>query len=243
LGSLNLDSSRIKNIVFDLDDTLVGSTAAYSRAMEKLGISENSEEFQRARKATKAQLPELAPAARNRFLYFKNYLEAHCDSQENRDDILQTAKFLSPVRADVLMNLAGKYDQLVAEDLWVQWRDLGRSSLVQSLLFKNFKIFVLTNESLRLQTLKLSGFSPEINWLSGFLVSEEVGFEKPNENIFQNFFKRFNLKASECVMIGDSYTKDIKPALELGMQAVLTEEFLKSDCSFSNRIRNLEELL
>jgi putative hydrolase of the HAD superfamily len=225
MGPLKLNVSQIRNIVFDLDDTLVGSSRAYDRAMDSLGIPKKGEKFQLARKRTKEQLPQLAPAARNRFLYFKNYLE-HESS-------------LNPAE---LMKLANSYDQLVAEDLWKQWSELNRLELMQSLKALGFKLYVLTNESLRLQTLKLSGFSPEQNWLSGYLTSEEVGFEKPSEKIYLKFFERFGLKASECVMIGDSFEKDIAASQKWGMQSVLTEEFLTSETKFPLTIKNLNDL-
>jgi HAD superfamily hydrolase (TIGR01549 family) len=49
----------------------------------------------------------------------------------------------------------------------------------------------------------------------------EVGVRKPNQAIFKYTLNKLNLFPNEVIMIGDSYDKDVAPALNLGMQAKL----------------------
>lgn len=50
--------------------------------------------------------------------------------------------------------------------------------------------------------------------------SSEVGIRKPDPQIFQLAIDKLNLKPEEITVIGDSYSKDILPALELGCKAI-----------------------
>ena len=50
--------------------------------------------------------------------------------------------------------------------------------------------------------------------------STEVGVRKPDPAIFQIAIDRLQLPAKDIVVIGDSYDKDISPAVSLGCQAI-----------------------
>ncbi len=50
--------------------------------------------------------------------------------------------------------------------------------------------------------------------------SSEVGLRKPDPAIFQTALERLQLPAKEVTVIGDSYEKDIQPALTLGCQGI-----------------------
>ncbi len=55
---------------------------------------------------------------------------------------------------------------------------------------------------------------------------------KPNPYSYRVVQEKFNLRAEECVAIGDSLEKDIRPALELGMTGVWAE--YGRECSSPN---------
>lgn len=46
------------------------------------------------------------------------------------------------------------------------------------------------------------------------------GSRKPAKDNFELVMRNLDAKPDECVMIGDTYTHDIQPALELGMKAI-----------------------
>lgn len=52
------------------------------------------------------------------------------------------------------------------------------------------------------------------------ILSCRTGFRKPNHANFLRTLEELALRPEETVMIGDTYTHDILPALELGMKAV-----------------------
>ena len=46
------------------------------------------------------------------------------------------------------------------------------------------------------------------------------GIKKPDKRIFQKVLDDLSIKPEEAVMIGDTYTHDIEPAIELGLKTV-----------------------
>ncbi len=52
------------------------------------------------------------------------------------------------------------------------------------------------------------------------ILSCRTGFRKPNPANFLRMLEQLDLQPEETVMIGDTYTHDILPALEIGMKAV-----------------------
>lgn len=58
-------------------------------------------------------------------------------------------------------------------------------------------------------------------WIDSITTSEEVGAEKPSPRLFGQCIKKAGVPAGECLFIGDSLVKDVKGALDAGMQACL----------------------
>lgn len=55
--------------------------------------------------------------------------------------------------------------------------------------------------------------------------SYENGIAKPDKRAFLNVVKFFNVKPSECLLIGDSFKKDINPAKAVGMKVLYWSDF------------------
>ena len=53
------------------------------------------------------------------------------------------------------------------------------------------------------------------------VTSEEAGIEKPNKVIFDLALEKIKLEYSDVIMVGDSFSKDIKGAKELGIKSYL----------------------
>ena len=70
------------------------------------------------------------------------------------------------------------------------------------------------NLSAILQSFGVSDFFPTI------IESAVVGVRKPSPDIFKLAVQAVNVRADECVVIGDSYTKDIMPANSIGCETV-----------------------
>jgi putative hydrolase of the HAD superfamily len=79
-------------------------------------------------------------------------------------------------------------------------------------------------------------------FVSRVFISAEVGFQKPEPEIFQLLLNHFKISdPSLCLHIGDNYKKDFVPAKTTGMHALLLAEnnphVLPADC-----IRSIFEL-
>ena len=84
---------------------------------------------------------------------------------------------------------------------------------------KNYKIHLITNGFLEVQSIKMkaSGLDKMID--SSF-VSEEVGFKKPDHRIFFHATNEVGGNIENSVMIGDDLSVDIIPAKEIGMKHI-----------------------
>jgi HAD superfamily hydrolase (TIGR01549 family) len=59
-----------------------------------------------------------------------------------------------------------------------------------------------------------------IDAADAIVLSCRSGSRKPDKTNFELMIQELGVLPSECVMIGDTYTHDIEPALDMGMQAV-----------------------
>lgn len=57
-----------------------------------------------------------------------------------------------------------------------------------------------------------------------FFTSKELGAKKPDIKFFQEILNRLNMNPDEVIMVGNDYTKDIKPAKFIGMKTILYSE-------------------
>ena len=78
------------------------------------------------------------------------------------------------------------------------------------------KIGILTDYETEYQIIKLKQLAL-VEYIDVIVTSEEVGIEKPSEQMFQTILRKMNLHASEVIMIGDNYEKDIRGATQLNI--------------------------
>jgi len=86
-------------------------------------------------------------------------------------------------------------------------------------LQEKYKLHLITNGFAEVQWTKLehSGLKP---FFEHVIISEEVGTQKPDKEIFEIVFNRAMTFADECVMIGDNFNTDILGAKNAGMDQV-----------------------
>ena len=93
----------------------------------------------------------------------------------------------------------------------------GAVELVEK-LSKEYRLGTVSNGLADLQDRKLENIG-----LRGFfecvVLSEEVGLRKPDPGIFLQAAVALDVKAEQCVYVGDTYTTDIVGAKNAGMQA------------------------
>ncbi|MFO8009680.1 MAG: HAD family hydrolase [Dehalococcoidia bacterium] len=76
------------------------------------------------------------------------------------------------------------------------------------------------------------------------IVSHEVGFEKPHQEIFEAALKRSRAEAAEVIMVGDQYHTDIAGALRAGLTPLwLDRDGVFEDHVDCKRISTLTEII
>jgi len=58
------------------------------------------------------------------------------------------------------------------------------------------------------------------------VISGEVGYVKPHPIPFETMLKSLNLKAKQCIYVGDTWLDDIQGAKRIGMQAIQTTQYV-----------------
>ena len=61
------------------------------------------------------------------------------------------------------------------------------------------------------------------------IFSYEVGYLKPQKEIYEIALQKMGVKPEECIFIGDGGSDELKGAKELGMKTILSGHFLKRD--------------
>lgn len=87
-------------------------------------------------------------------------------------------------------------------------------------LSKKYRLHVLTNGFKEVQYLKLNN-TGLINYFTSVLISEELGYQKPNALCFEKAMEVANAKKENSIMIGDDLEIDILGAKNAGMDQIL----------------------
>jgi putative hydrolase of the HAD superfamily len=81
------------------------------------------------------------------------------------------------------------------------------------------------------------------NWLQVMVISQEVGFNKPQPEIFLAALKQAGVKPSEAIYVGDQYQIDVVGASKVGMRGILLDRNdLLEEISDCPKIRRLTEV-
>lgn len=219
-------STNTQLIIFDLDDTLIPSSAIYSESLKECGIDPKGIAFQQAREQVKAELPPRHPTARNRLLYFKKMLE-------NQKEF----------SAEKLLQLQDQYEQKLVEKIEKFMAQTQRLSFLKKLAQK-YTLVILTNENTRTQMLKMKAIDPLSQAFKKVLTSEELGVEKPDSKGYLLLLKEFAKNPAQSLIVGDSLSDDIEAGQKLGIPAIWTYEFLegKNTKTHTHSIAKLEDL-
>lgn len=98
------------------------------------------------------------------------------------------------------------------EDAFEALRRLAETALVRGIITEGLAI----KQAEKLVRLRLAPyFTP-----AAIFISHQLGISKPNVKLYQRACSDLNLKASECMYIGDNPINDIDPANKVGMVTV-----------------------
>ena len=182
----------IKNIIFDVGDTLI--SFRYRDYMRDLGFSDETVEF----------------LVQN--MIFTDFWE---DMDAGKKDVDEACDFFCKKYPDLKNEIESFWEHI--EDIVAEF-DFAKP-LIMSMKEKGYKVFLLSNYPAQLAELhwpKLS-FLPEMD---GYIISAKVGIIKPDEKIYRMLMDRYRLHAEECVFIDDN-PNNIEAANKLGITGIL----------------------
>jgi len=221
---------KYKGILLDIDNTLYGYDESHKIALwvvvdfVKNNFSFSEDEiiiaYHQARKMVQIELG-LTASSHNRVLYFQKMLE--------------------------ILNINSlKYSLTVYNLYWDAFLIAMKPfDNVYKLLEKyKDKICLVTDLTAHIQHRKIKELKLD-KYISKMVTSEEAGREKPHPYIFMAALKKINLNADEVCMIGDSFSKDISGASNLGIDSIwinLKRENKEFDSSLVTEVYSFEEI-
>ena len=114
---------------------------------------------------------------------------------------------------------------------------------VLSFLQKNYELHIISNgfKTTTLTKMDLSNLNP---YFKNVIISEDVGVNKPNPEIFKYALSKAKATKSQSIMIGDSIEADVDGALNFGLDAIFFNATQKEKPSHvQHQVKNLTELL
>ena len=196
----------VKDILFDLDDTLFDFHADERAALEKtfasLHIPLDEAVCARYSEINKAQWKALELGEITR-----------AQVKLRRFQLLFAELGYEPEQA---AQAAKTYHERLAEDF--HYID-GSPELLEE-LNGNYRMFLVSNGNLSVQEGRLakSGIS---RYFDDIFISEVLGAEKPNRRFFELAFDRIlDFDPEQAVIVGDSLTSDIKGGINAGVRTI-----------------------
>jgi len=117
----------------------------------------------------------------------------------------------------------------------------GALEVLQALRNRGAKIGIVSNNNTFLEDL-VRKFRID-DHVNAVILSHKVMLMKPDVRIYQTALKLLESKPEDVTMVGDQLDKDVLPALEMGMKAILFDPFGRNQSYEGKRIRSLRELI
>lgn len=112
---------------------------------------------------------------------------------------------------------------------------------VLNYLKPKYKLHIITNGFVEAQEVKIKNSGLE-SYFDVVVVSDGLGYKKPDKRIFYHALKLANATQNESVMIGDDYGPDVIGAKSIGMDQVYFTETIKGNEDATHVISELIEL-
>ncbi|MBE5104739.1 HAD family hydrolase [Bacillus thuringiensis] len=114
--------------------------------------------------------------------------------------------------------------------------------LLQQLKQQNIKIGIITNGFTAFQINNLRALNIH-TYTNTILVSEAEGIKKPHPEIFKRALQKLNVKAEECLYVGDHPENDVLGSENVGIRGVWKKDSFWGDFKHSHVVDDLLEVL
>jgi putative hydrolase of the HAD superfamily len=109
-------------------------------------------------------------------------------------------------------------------------------------LHNKYELFIITNGFKEAQHRKLKS-SDIHHFFRDIFISEEIGYNKPDPQLFAHIIKQLNVEKENCLMIGDNPEADIEGANAAGWDSVyFCPQNIFSDVNATHKICRLLQL-
>ncbi|XP_071962743.1 N-acylneuraminate-9-phosphatase-like [Antedon mediterranea] len=192
-----MNNFQVKAILLDLDNTLVDTKGADTKAYSKVEnyICTNYQHFN----------------SKEAILAFQKLLkekEIDPDGIKTPDE-WRTGLWQTALGSDVSLALASEVYQL--------WKDTRIEGIFFTKEIKSFlralrlkyKLLLLTNGDSVIQRSKIKQCNAR-DYFDGMVISGDEPHAKPHISIFEKSFKMLSVTSTECIMVGDSLATDIE---------------------------------
>lgn len=202
----------IKYVVFDLDDTLCDYQKAKSNAINEVNIVLKEKKIELDSFWKEYSLIE--PILYGQFIEGKISIEEYRMRRYSNiiDKQFNDSEEIANELNNIYMENANKNIELF-DDVIPLFNELNRKSI---------KSVILTNGPSDGQRDKILALN--LNYLvSNIYISEEIGYSKPNREVYEYVLNDLSCSLSEIIMVGDSIKYDYEGAKKIGMEAVLVD--------------------
>ncbi|MGE1107562.1 HAD family hydrolase [Bacillus wiedmannii] len=114
--------------------------------------------------------------------------------------------------------------------------------LLHRLTQQNIKIGIITNGFTDFQMNNLRALNIH-TYTNTILVSEAEGIKKPHPEIFERALKKLDVKATECIYVGDHPENDVLGSERVGILGVWKRDSFWGDFEHSRMVNDLLEVL
>ncbi|MFK4427341.1 MULTISPECIES: HAD family hydrolase [Bacillus] len=114
--------------------------------------------------------------------------------------------------------------------------------LLQQLTQQNIKIGIITNGFTDFQMNNLRALNIH-TYTNTILVSEAEGIKKPHPEIFERALQKLNVKAEECLYVGDHPENDVLGSEQVGILGVWKRDLFWGDFEHPRVVDDLLEVL
>lgn len=196
----------IKNIFFDLDDTILDFHKA-----EQLALKSTLEHFG-------------VPAEQNVLDLYHEINIAHWKRLEKGEltrEQVKTGRYETLFRALSIENIDAKavtsvYESKLAEGHFF----IDGAEQMLSTLFGKYRLFLVSNGTKQVQDGRLKSAGIE-KYFEKIFISESIGFDKPDKRFFERCFSEIpDFEKDRSVIIGDSLSSDILGGKNCGIKTV-----------------------